>query len=109
MALSEPRIVCAANEISFLDQQGQVCKIVVAGARHHDSVMNPVIRRLMGDDAELPGRENYLNSEQGFIDQHGRFYSRQAAWQIAQRQNQIARRVGGDETDGGTLFSENLY
>lgn len=46
------------------------------------------------------------DTEQGFIDQHGNFYSREEAWKIAQANGQIIRRVGGDE---GRLFSENLY
>jgi hypothetical protein len=45
--------------------------------------------------------------EQGFIDQYGKFYSRKAAWKIAEKEGQIIRRCGGDED--GTLWSENLY
>ena len=48
-------------------------------------------------------------SEQGFIDSWGVFYNRQDAWKIAEENNQIIRRVGGDTKDGGTLYSENLY
>lgn len=47
--------------------------------------------------------------EQGFIDQHGAFMSRREAWEVAEAAGQIIRRVGGDEADGGTLYSENLY
>ena len=47
--------------------------------------------------------------EEGFVDQHGRFYGRREAYRIAASNGQIRRRVGGDATDGGTLYSENLY
>ena len=47
--------------------------------------------------------------EEGFVDQHGRFYDRREAYKIAAANGQIRRRVGGDATDGGTLYSENLY
>ena len=47
--------------------------------------------------------------EQGFVTSKGRFVGRQEAWKIAVDQKQIVRRVGGDDSDGGTLYSENLY
>lgn len=47
--------------------------------------------------------------EQGFITSEYRFVTRQEAWKIAVEQQQIVRRVGGDDSDGGTLYSENLY
>lgn len=99
--LSAPRIICAANRIFRVNTGGVREELIVAGARHHDSVMNPVLIKLY----DL----GYWRSEerhQGFIDQHGKFYSREEAWVIAQANNQIVRRVGGDE---GCLYSENLY
>jgi hypothetical protein len=89
MALSAPRIVCAA--LRSKDGWG----VVAVGPRHFDQTM----RRQLAEGA---GR----NTEQGFIDQHGVFYTREQAWLIAQGNGQIIRRVGGDE---GRLFSENLY
>jgi hypothetical protein len=47
--------------------------------------------------------------DQGFLDQHGVFLSRTEAWKVAEAAGQILRRVGGDDANGGTLFSENLY
>jgi hypothetical protein len=44
--------------------------------------------------------------EQGFIDQHGVFMTREEAWIVAEAACQIIRRVGGD---GARLYSENLY
>lgn len=46
---------------------------------------------------------------QGFVDQRGVFLTRTEAWSIALAAGQIIRRVGGNDTDGGTLYSENLY
>ena len=50
-----------------------------------------------------------VNWEDGFIDQFGTFFNRQQAWKIAEKRDQIIRRVGGDIAHGGTLYSENLY
>jgi hypothetical protein len=43
--------------------------------------------------------------EQGFIDQFGRFMSREDAWIAAEKGDQIIR----DVAPAGTLYSENLY
>ena len=48
-------------------------------------------------------------SQCGFIDQEGAFYTRVQAWVIAEREGQIRNRTNGDTNNGGTLFSENLY
>lgn len=82
------RIVCAALRLNG---------ILVVGPRHYDQVMRQQIARLPGE---------WTKAEQGFIDQRGTFYDREAAWRIAQGTAQIVRRVGGDEH---RLFSENLY
>lgn len=87
--LSKPRIVCAANKLAS--------GLIVCGARHHDKVMNAQIKA---------ANETFVNEIQGFIDQHGVFYTRQEAWVIAEKNDQIIRRCGGDD---GKLFSENLY
>lgn len=98
-----PRIVCAANRITI--QVGEEQKqFVVAGARHHDCVMNPIIIALVGGD-----RDKILEKEQGFIDQFGQYHTRHEAWAIAEANNQIVRRCGGDGADKFGLFSENLY
>lgn len=88
--LSPPRIVCAAVQL----KDG----LVVPSARHFDMTMRLVIASL--------GKEKLPGATQGFIDQHGRFYSRQEAWMVASENGQLRRRVPGDE---GTLYSENLY
>jgi hypothetical protein len=45
-------------------------------------------------------------AEQGFVDQKGRFLTREQARAIAERRGQIRYRCGGDEKK---LFSDNLY
>jgi hypothetical protein len=87
-------VVCAANRNSD--------GLIVAGARHYDDVMRAQIKSSTGN-----WRVNTV--EQGFIDQFGNFLTRQEAWGVAFRNNQITRRCGGDESGGGTLYSENLY
>ena len=104
MSLSPPVVVCAANRMTYLDSQGVQHVLVIAGARHHDGVMNPVIRALTEDDAD-----RVVKMEQGFIDQHNQFLTRYEAWRIAEPNGQIKRRCGGDDREGGWLYSENLY
>ena len=91
MALSPAKIVCAAMR----NENG----LIICGPRHYHSVMYPIL--------DILGKK--FKWEQGFVDQHGVFYNRQDAWKIAVENNQIFRRVGGDEVKGGTLYSENLY
>jgi|SRR5690606_4933875 len=81
------RIVCAA--IRHRETGAKIC-----GARHHNCLHSPLC---FGFQSEW---------EQGFVDQFHKFLTREEAWDIALRQNQIARRCGGDD---GKLFSENLY
>lgn len=87
--LSPPRIVCAANRYG---------DTIVPSARHHDALMNSLIKELGFNIS--PGRW-----EQGFIDQHRKFYTREEAWVIAERNGQIIREVSSP----GVLYSENLY
>ncbi len=91
--LSKPRIVCAAN----LYDDGTL----IVGARHFDSTMRRIIESINPDWHHWRS----IGHEQGFIDQHGKFYSREDAWEIAFDNGQIIRDCGCD----GTLFSENLY
>lgn len=74
---------------------------VIVGARHFDMLMHKQLAKTTGvwKEAEHP-------IIQGFIDQFGEFLTREEAWVIAQRNNQIIRRVGGDDPK---LYSENLY
>lgn len=94
-----PRIVCAATYC--LDTN--YCFLSI---RHFDANMHNSI-----EIYEMAFRPKVVakNCIQGFVDQFGKFYDRTEAWKIAEANGQILRRVGGDETNGGTLYSENLY
>jgi hypothetical protein len=46
---------------------------------------------------------------QGFVTDRGRYVDRQEGWKIAEAAGQIIARCGGDTTDGGTLYSENVW
>lgn len=48
------------------------------------------------------------NCEQGFVDQYGTFYTREEAYVLAKRNNQIISNNGLGTTPG-LLFSEDLY
>lgn len=88
------RIVCAANRKRFTGE-------VVLGIRHWDAFMHKTFELMNGTEGDPV--------DQGFIDNRGVFLSRTEAWKVAEAAGQIIRRCGGDDTDGGTLYSENLY
>lgn len=90
------RVVCAACRLAG--------KIVV-GPRHMDSVMRTTIHSFPAHEQALWWRR----TEEGFIDQWGVFMNRQEAWVVASEAGQVLYRVGGDDSKGGTLYSENLY
>lgn len=106
--LSKPRIVCAANRNSYSGE-------IAIGVRHFCPIMheNVMLRcKVLGKDPMDTKDEHAMawrTSEQGFIDQHGKFYNRQEAWKIAEENGQILRSCGGDSAYDGTLYSENLY
>jgi hypothetical protein len=87
------RVVCAA----LRSKDGAV----ICGARHFDAVM---VATIVASDP-LDARK-WKQAEQGFIDQHGEFLTREEAHKVATEAGQIVRRCGGDEE---RLFSENLY
>lgn len=94
---TRPWIVCAAI---FFDG------LVIAGARHHDMVMNKVIERLGGHKAVYEACKT--RPIQGFIDQFGRFYTREEAMLVARENDQI---IVTDEQmlSVSALHSEDLY
>ena len=89
-----PRIVCAA--VRYPDGK----KLV--GPRHFDYTM-----LLQHQALKIQFEED--ESEKGFLDQEGKYYTRQEAWTLAEKNGQILYRTPGDDAHGGTLFSENLY
>jgi hypothetical protein len=82
-------IVCAALRHESGD--------IICGARHFDRVMVLQIQR--------DGRD-WRRADQGFIDTHGEFLSRETAWVIASFHDQI---VGDSAWNYGRLHSEHLY
>ncbi len=98
-----PWIVCAAN-------RHHDTGLIICGARHWDDVMRAVAKAVYPTpDHLIHVKPPYGSFDQGFIDQRGKWYTRTEAWTVAMANGQVKRRVGGDETDGGTLYSEGLY
>lgn len=91
------RVVCAAVRMSDIDHS------LVLGPRHWDETMHKQCAVLVWLTLPDP------HEEQGFIDQFGVFMDRQEAWKVAEAAGQIIYRCGGDDANGGTLYSENLY
>lgn len=89
--LNKRKVICAACR-----KDG----IVLAGARHFDAVMIS-----QANATEPKPKGYYTDAEQGFIDQFGVFMTREDAWIVAEKQNQICM----NPTIPGTLFSEDLY
>lgn len=94
--LSPPYIVCAAIRVR-LSPEGPLQ--IIAGPRHYDSTMVATLKA-------IDGFNKPIEDEQGFIDQHGRFYTRIEAWHIAEMNGQVKWHDGGPR---GTLYSEHLY
>lgn len=99
------RVVCAANR----NKNGDM----ILGARHWDMLMHSAHKVYM-NQLDFIGKEVKDITdfkEQGFINTWGEFLTRNQAWKVAEHNNQIINRVGGDMSDKGVgkLFSENLY
>lgn len=73
--------------------------LIVPGVRHYSPEMRAVLHRIYGE-----GYHRQV-AEQGFIDIHGTFLSREDAWKRAEETGQILYKL----PLAGTLFSENLY
>ncbi len=103
--LSPPRIVCAANK-------NQLSQEIAIGVRHFCPLMHLNIRMMCATRGIDPMnlKDDYAfgwrTSEQGFIDQHGVFYTREAGWKIADANGQIFR---DRDWQPGCLHSEHLY
>lgn len=92
------RIVCAA----CLSKCG---KHMVLGVRHWDTLMHTAVGLMKDDGLKI----NWSGGSQGFVDRNRNYLSREKAWKVAEDAGQILRRCGGDDSNGGTLYSENLY
>ena len=85
----KPKIVCAA-----LRKGG----VVVVGPRHYDHIM---LRQIVNTQI------NFVDAEQGFIDQYGNFYNRVDAFKVAKEAEQTINYArNGSDTE---LYSEGLY
>lgn len=82
--------------------------VLLVGVRHGGDDMYSMWE-FAQDKSTLMFNEILYDEEQGFITSKYRFVNRQEAWKIAVGQRQVVRRVGGDDANGGTLYSENLY
>ena len=102
-AMNNPRIVCAANKFIIEYSPDEIEELIIAGARHWDSVMRGIWDTLDEYTISCVDRNKEV---QGFIDQFGNFYDRKEAFNLADDNNQIIRDLGY-ETD--ELFSEHLY
>lgn len=97
-ATSQRRIVCAA--IRAADGS------VLLGIRHYSPDMHAQI------DARRDGEKfkHRHDEDQGFVDQHGVYLSREEAFVVAAIAVQIVRpKACGEGLDGPKLYSEGLY
>lgn len=90
----ERRVVCASLYDKELD-------LNICGARHCDTVMWYQICAMEGMKERVP------SMEQGFIDQWGKFMSREEAFEVATAAEQIIKKTGNP--DSKELFSEDIY
>jgi hypothetical protein len=87
--MSSQRVVCAA----LRHEEGAI----ICGPRHFDPTM-------MAQGSAQGG--DWRRAEQGFVDQFGKFLTREEARVIAEREGQVLRRF---PCPNHMLFSEHLY
>lgn len=92
---NERPVVCAAN-------RRRDDGTILLGARHWDGHMRGMAKRLYGEE-----RVDWGSFEQGFIDSHGNWLTREEAFVRAKGLGQIKKKTGNP--DGDALFSEDLY
>lgn len=92
------RVVCAA--IRAADGE------LLLGIRHYSTDMHAQMHQRR-DGAKFAHR---LDEDQGFVDQHGVFLSREEAHKVALAAGQIVHpEKCGEGLDGPKLYSEGLY
>ncbi len=96
----KPWIVCAA--IRHGDGR------MLLGARHWDLPMHSAVKAMDDVDMRASGPWNgWESAEQGFVDQHGTFYTREQAWIIALANGQLDPKYAMDSKT--ILISEDIY
>lgn len=92
------RVVCAAIRASDGD--------VLLGIRHYSRDMHHQIEQRV-DGHKFKHR---VDPDQGFVDQHGRYMTREEAYVVATEAGQIVRpEACGNGLAGPKLYSEGLY
>lgn len=92
------RIVCAAIRASDGD--------VLLGIRHY----SPDMHRQIEQRADGHKFEHRTDPDQGFVDQGGRYLTREEAYLVAEQAGQIVHPDAcGRGLDGPKLYSEGLY
>ena len=94
----QPYVVCAAARNTYNGA-------IICSPRHYDSTFHAVIE-LYRETADEQSINDWMEADQGFVDQFGNFLTRAEARKIAVATKQIRRRCGGDHEE---LYSENLY
>lgn len=89
------RVVCAALRDEELD-------LNICGPRHCDMTMHYIISSMESDI-----RDQLRRGEQGFVDQWGKFMTREEAFEVATEAGQIIKKTGNP--DSKELFSEDIY
>lgn len=92
----KPYIVSAAVRFPH---KGEL--LIVTSPRHFDKVCSHTLEALGH------GVDEKIEYEQGFVDQRGRYYTREEAYLIAKENGQIRRNIITSDT--GVLYSEMLY
>lgn len=94
-------IICAAIKIKFVNSNDDVKELVVSGLRHGDCW--EIIRHLDNKHTQW--------TEEGFIDNNGKFFNREEALEHATKYGQLTMTTRWHKLDHNEreLYSEDLY
>lgn len=85
-------IVCAAVRNTVTGQ-------IICSPRHYDLIYHQSL-------TDVEKYEHWMDADQGFVNQFGKFLTRAEAWKIVLAAGQLRRH---SDVDGQELYSENLY